>query len=89
VFVQFVLELGVPVEVNDEGIKVDEIAVALDLKFEIVFDGSTDGLALNSAHFGRLGNGEPNGIFVVGFNFRAVDSFYHMVEKEINILFIF
>jgi hypothetical protein len=70
------------VEVNDQGAQSDEIAVAFNLEFEILFDGPADGLGLNATDLGGLGNGEPNGIFGVSFGFRAVDNFFHRSEKR-------
>lgn len=88
-FVQFVLELGVLVEVDDEGAQIDEIAVAFDLEFEILLDGPTDGLGLDSADLGGLGDREPEGVLDVNFGFGAVDSFLHMGEKKVKFLSIF
>ncbi|MEI7620643.1 MAG: hypothetical protein WCJ57_03700 [Candidatus Falkowbacteria bacterium] len=54
VFVQFVLKFSVPMEVDNEGAQVDEIAVAFDLEFELLLDSSANGLGLDSAHLGGL-----------------------------------
>jgi len=81
-FVQFVFELGVTVEVNDQRAQSDEIAVAFDLEFEVLFDGPANGFSLDSADLGGLGNGEPDGILSIGFSFGVGDSFIHRDEKK-------
>jgi len=89
VFFQFVLKLGVAMEVDNEGSQIDEIAVAFDLEFELLLDGSPNGLSLDSTHLSRLRDGEPNEVLIVDFSFRGGCFFGHIDKKRVIILAYF